>query len=148
MNDEIRQRKQNFQELFNSDRVNNFLNSEYFELSQQIMNLEHELKLDQKQTANVLGMSLQLFLQFEMGVSTDVHAYHSIIRRLNQAKDQQIDDLDLTVVIRNSQSLSDSVTVPVKDLGSQAANESVSALSKSVSFDSSSEKVTSLTGWR
>lgn len=79
---EINERKQTFKEIFDSDPANIFLDSDYFDLSQQIIVLEHDLKLSQQQAAEIASMSLLNFLSFEMGVLTDKNKYLSIIQKL------------------------------------------------------------------
>ena len=81
-NKEVNERKQLFERLFDSDDANDFLNSNTFKFSQQIMMLEHKLNIDQKQAAKIANMSLKDFLDFEMGTSINMVKYISVIQAL------------------------------------------------------------------
>lgn len=83
---DIEIRREFFKQLFDSKQADNFLNSRYFEWSQQILELEDKLGITQEQAAKVAELSLSKFLDFELGLSTNALEYKLIIRKLGGMK--------------------------------------------------------------
>ena len=85
----IQYRKKFFKRLFSSDKADSFLNSPFFELSQQIVELENVLKLDTEQVAEIVHYPLSQLIDVEMGVSPDLYEYRIAIDRLKVAISEQ-----------------------------------------------------------
>lgn len=96
-----------------NDEINKLINSDYFDLSQEVIKLEAKANIDQKQAADTVGIPLKEFLEVESGLCKDKKKYEIVIDRLKLGSETiSYEEISFTSAVKkekNSRHYTDSI---------------------------------------